>query len=238
VLPAQQEPHEVLRSDRLDLPPPALPRVGMNTREQPARAELLGTARRAEPAADREALCLQHRQSAHDETFGQPARRRQRRGRHGAAALEVSAECVGRRGLLGWRLARTGTGVRGNGVGPRKQRSHRWQPFHRRPQRPVVSRHLDRAPPGHKLVEPRLPVVHRPHHHQVEQQVVQLVLIPRVRPDLLGDALDRGWVQPAELVRLDGQAAAQRHGAAAPFLQRCVVEVGEGTAVEYLVCEH
>ena len=62
------------------------------------------------------------------------------------------------------------------------------------------------------------------HRYQVHQHVVQLVRISRVGPDLLGDPLDGGRVQPGKLVRLDRQAAAQRHCPAAALFQRRVVE--------------
>lgn len=130
----------------------------------------------------------------------------------------MTAQRFCRRGLLVGRLGRARACIGGNGASSGQQRADSWQPFDRGPERPVVTRHLHRAAACHELIEPRLPVVSRSHHDEAEQQVVQLVPVARVRLNLLGDALDSRRVQPAQLVRLNGQAAAQRNRTAASLL--------------------
>ena len=56
VLPAEEEPHEVLRADGFDLLPQALDRIAVDAREQRAVAPFLRRSRRRERAGDRDAL--------------------------------------------------------------------------------------------------------------------------------------------------------------------------------------
>src|SRR5215469_3520970 len=100
MLPAEQEPHEILRGNRLDLPPPTLPGVGVNPRQQPPGAELFRPTVPAEPAADREALGFQSGKPADDQRLGQPAGCCEGRRCRRSAAVEMTAERVRRGALL------------------------------------------------------------------------------------------------------------------------------------------
>ena len=74
-------------------------------------------------------------------------------------------------------------------------------------------------------------------HHEREQRVVQLLGVARRRARLLAHARDRLGVEAAELARVLGQAAAERHRARAALLERRVVEERVRLAVQDLVRE-
>ncbi len=93
VLPAQQEAHEVLRGDRLDLGAQAVERVAVDARQQAAVAPLLVAVADAEAPAHRHAaFALQERQGRADRALRQA--RAVGKFAHGrwAEHLEVSAD--------------------------------------------------------------------------------------------------------------------------------------------------
>src|SRR5437588_8858684 len=98
---------------------------------------------------------------------------------------------------------------------------------------------LESASLGGQRLEMLLPLLPWPREHQREQDVVEFIGIAHLGYRLVPHALDRAWVEPAELARLDRQAAPQRHGPRAPLADFGVlVEERERLAVQDLVCEH
>ncbi len=189
--------------------------------------------RRAKPSASSRASAIATPDSRQAGGLGQLGDR----GR--AAAVQVAAEHVGRgfvavSGRSGRNRARM---VRDHG-GVREQDLGGGTAFHRAPQLPGRAVQADRPPVPGQLPEPGPPLVGGTHGGQGHQQVMQLVGAAGVRADLLGDPVDGGGIEPAQLVGFDGQAAAQWHRAAAALFQRRVVEEGERPPVEDLVREH
>ena len=92
MLPAEQEAQEVLRADRLDLPPEAVQRVAMDTGQQSPVTELLVIDAFPEVATQDDALALQS-----SEAGGHPAGRlrgplRELSDGERAQALDVATE--------------------------------------------------------------------------------------------------------------------------------------------------
>jgi hypothetical protein len=88
-----------------------------------------------------------------------------------------------------------------------------------------------------ELVEPRGPRRHRPGDHQRNQEIVQFVVIARIRRRLAAHPRDRVRIECGEVARFGGEPATQRDRATAPFLQGRVVEERVRPPVHDLVRE-
>ena len=235
MLPAEQEADEVPGRNRLDLAPLALPAVRVNAGQHPPGAPFLGPVRVGEPAPQREALVLQPDKGKVDGRPGQRRRPGQFLRRARTRHVQVPAQHLRRRGF---RLHGLDPQRRRHRHGPRGgvQVGENRHPFGRTPQ---PGRDLHRPPARGQLPEPSGPLRPWPHHVQRHQQVVQLVRVPRLRPDLLPDLLDRVRVEPGQVAGVNRQPAGDLHLAAAPVPGlRLVVQIGERRPVQYLVSEH
>ena len=238
VLPAQQEPDEVPGGDRLDLAPLPLPGVGVDPGQQPPGAVLLRPAvAGGEAAADGEAFLLQPGQRADIAASGSPVAWTRSATADGRG-LQVAAEHVRGRRV---RVSRRRPGQPGTVIGHHRSIREQGLIAGRR----STAHHTAR--PGRHAGRPggrgdsssnRAASLGGAERERGSSAGRAALGVARVGADLLGDPLDRGRVEPAQLMGFDRQAAAQRHRAAAAFLQRRVVEVGERPPVQDLVRQH
>ena len=243
VLPAQQEPHEVLGGDRLDRLAPGLARVRVHAGQQPPGAPLDrsspgAASRTGEGALQREAVVLEHGQADGDQRRRQAAPLGQRRG----------GERAGDR--RGGRAARRPPPARGGG----RRRARRAPPPPPGPPARWPTTARTRAAPGRRA-SPGWPACAapgpaRPAASNRGRHSSRAGVTTRLQSRSCSSSAVRGagatssthpgdglGVEPADGRQVDRQAAAQRHGVGAPVLRLGVVEEGVGLGGQDLVAE-
>ena len=169
--------------------------------------------------------------------------RRERGERHGPRNGEVAAHerrpPRPRRSDAGAAASAAGSATSGTNAAPGKSASTAGRDSVASQRRSPASfeLHAGRASGGDERLEPRLPGGLGLHHHELEERVVQLLGVARLRARLLAHARDRLGVEPPELARVLGQPAAERHRARAALLERRVVEERVRPPVQDLVRE-
>ena len=239
VLPSQEEAHEILGGDGLDLPPEPLLGVGVDPSEEATRAEFLGSVGGREAAAESEALGLQPGHGDGHVTFGESGRVRELGHGRWAAVLEMTPQHLRRSGVTVERGRRGGGGMIRLEGRPREQELERRPTFDRAPQSRVRRRkHGDGSARFHQLAEPRSPLLVPREDGHGHQQVVELLGVPRFGPDLFADPLDRVRVEASKVPRGHRKASTELNRPAPALLQWGVVEVGERPAVQDLVRQY
>ncbi len=246
----EQETHQLGGRRGLDRAAELLEGRAVDAREQAAVAPfgLLRSDARAEAAAEDGAVELEAREGEVDVARSERERRGELAGERGARENKPSAHRRGDRfvGLDGARPARFGDV--GLGATDRPRGLHRRASLGGEPERDaraVAARHD--APPGaptlNQLLEERAEAPtfgdRLGQADDVEQKVMELVGVARIRLGLGDDAADRLFVEASDAIDdLGREPATNRHRAGAALLERRVVEERVRVGVEDLVREH
>ena len=222
MLPPQQEPHQVLGGDGLDLPAQALLGVDVDAGEEPAGAPLLVIDGRVKLPLQDKAFMLELGQRHAYGTFGQTGDGGQLAGRHRTESLEMAADHGDCRGPL--RI----TCQESLDLGA---------PLDGMPE-PSLMEFGDGGPTvPDEVLEPVVVLGEGRGNDQRQQQVVQLVGIPEIGTGLGPDSRNGVGIKGSQIAGLHREAPPEGNGAAPALLKRRIVEERVGPGIEDLVGE-
>ena len=241
VLPSQEEAHEVLRGDGLDLLAEPVEGVAVDAGEKATVAEFFGVSLGAEAAAHDRAFAFE----LGEDGVGGGERHGGAAGelgdRDGAGDLHVAAE-EGQASVVFVHRARCKVRRQaefGSDGGAGVEGLDRGEVLGGEPHRAAARIGDGCTARGDEFVEPSLPVagVLGANSDEAEERFVELFRIARVGAGFVDDALDGVGVEGAQVAGVLRERAAQGNGAGASFLERGVVEVSVGLGIEHLVGE-
>src|SRR6266516_4659090 len=250
VLPSQEEAHEVLRDDGLDLLAEPVEGVAVDAGEEATVAEFFGVSLGAEAAAHDRAFAFELGEDGvgggerHGGALGELS------DRDGAGDLHVAAEESQASVVFVHRARRK---VRrqaefGSDGGAGVENLDGGEVLGGEPHEAAVSVGNGGAARGDEIVEPGFGVrgnrrseignwIWSADGEKAEEGLVELLRIAGVGARFVNDALDGIGVEGAQVAGVLRERAAQGNGAGASFLERGVVEVSVGLGIEHLVGE-